>query len=176
MISTMFEVPIINLKIDNWQHKKEKLIEVLRLVNSTINQQGTIYTDYFSDQQQYSYIKNIEDIFSDEISTICTLLKQPMYVNNCWFEVAKLNNYHGIHNHGSVGYSAVCYMQYKKELHSSIRLVSPFYNFLTGDCIDYSPEISEGSLICFPSAVLHYTEPNLSDVDRIVVSFNLRAK
>ena len=43
-------------------------------------------------------------------------------------------------------------------------------------CNIVPPGIREGSLIFFPSYVLHYTAPNQSDVDRIILSFNVNAE
>ena len=174
MKATLFEVPIIHLMVENWQEKKQKLVNIIKLVNSKINLSNNIYTDYFTNQN--SYDKNIAEIFSSEIDSINSLLNQNLCIDNCWFQVAKKHNYHGPHTHGAIGYSVVCYIQYNKNLHPGITLVAPFSDFITGYPIECKPNISEGSLLCFPSNVLHYTEPNLSDIDRIILSFNLKCR
>ena len=53
--------------------------------------------------------------------------------------------------------------------------MSPFPNFLTGLQLTYTPEVDEGSIIFFPSYISHFTEPNLSDENRLIVSFNLQS-
>lgn len=53
--------------------------------------------------------------------------------------------------------------------------IAPYHDFTTGSQQLFVPEgIKEGSLILFPSALLHFTAPSYSDEERIILSFNLR--
>ena len=47
-------------------------------------------------------------------------------------------------------------------------------NPITGEVIHYEPDVEEGDLILFPSFIHHYTTPNQTDTERIVLSFNLK--
>ena len=90
-----------------------------------------------------------------------------------WFETSSQGDYHGIHTHGLVGYSAVCFIDYDSDEHTATQFVSSFNNLLTGEALQHSPEVNEGSLIFFPACILHYTEPNKSVKERKILSFNI---
>jgi ectoine hydroxylase-related dioxygenase (phytanoyl-CoA dioxygenase family) len=48
------------------------------------------------------------------------------------------------------------------------------YNDLSSDTVKIKPE--EGKLLIFPSYIHHAVEENLSDQDRVVISFNIDIK
>ncbi len=50
---------------------------------------------------------------------------------------------------------------------------SPFTEFSSGDHMDFTPDVKEGDIIFFPSQLLHYANPNTSDKERVIVSFNM---
>ena len=82
--------------------------------------------------------------------------------------------YHELHNHGQLGYSATCFLSFDPKVHTPTQFIAPFNNPLNGLIVKHIPEnITEGTLLFFPSMLLHYTQPNLSTKERIVLSFNL---
>ena len=72
------------------------------------------------------------------------------------------------------GFSSVCFVEYDENVHTPTKFISPYSNFVNGSCLDHSPKnVIEGSLIFFPSAILHYTHPNNNNNTRTILSFNL---
>ena len=99
---------------------------------------------------------------------------QSYSVVKSWTEVQNKEMYHLVHNHGALGYSAVCYVEYDPKHHEPLHFIAPFNNAITGEQIDYAPEgIKESSILFFQSFLLHYAIPNSSTVPRRAVSFNL---
>jgi hypothetical protein len=47
---------------------------------------------------------------------------------------------------------------------------------LRSSYVYFTPEVTEGTIIFFPSNVLHQTLPSTSDKPRKIVSFNLEVK
>ena len=48
-------------------------------------------------------------------------------------------------------------------------------NFYDGGLVETIPDdVEEGTLLIFPSVILHDSQPNLSDMPRTIVSFNIR--
>ena len=81
--------------------------------------------------------------------------------------------YHGVHNHGSTGFSSCLYLNYDENVHEPLTLVAPYNEPNIGDMIQYQPkEITEGTLIVFPACLPHFTEPNKSTKPRVVMSAN----
>ena len=175
----MFKIPIVHLTARNWNLKKSILLDMMN--KSRIESfEEDVQSDYHiqqNDNEAGKHNERVENLFKEEINLFCNQLSFSEYrVVMSWFETAAQGNYHGIHNHGLVGYSAVCFIDYDKEEHTSTQFVSPFNNFLTGHTLHYSPQVDEGSLIFFPATILHYTEPNKSTKERKILSFNINVK
>lgn len=83
---------------------------------------------------------------------------------------------HSAHNHGSTGFSSVCFIEYDKKFHKPTTFICPFQDFITGQFNFYEPDVNEGDIIFFPSNILHYAPINMSNKTRIVMSFNLKIK
>lgn len=165
----IFYVPILSLQCSNWSIKKEKI----KNLNPVFELKKGTYTDFFHNNK-----KNIDaafEIFYEEIVQFKNFFKfQVTNIKDFWFEKSLKNNYHGVHNHGAIGYSAVCYVDYCEESHEPLVFVSPFNGFVTGENLVHRPNsVKEGTIIFFPSSLLHFTYPNISEKERLVVSFNL---
>jgi hypothetical protein len=168
----MFTVPLVHLVVDDWKEKKKKLLDLYKNLPLASDGENTLLTNFHKDNKILN--NDVENIFENEIKKFKTEFNLTQFkVNSSWFEETELNGNHSIHNHGQYGYSSVCYVEYNKEEHTSTVFVSPFNNTLTGEIITYKPEVDEGSIIFFPSSILHYTIPNKSIKKRLVVSFNL---
>lgn len=165
----MFQIPFLQLECNNWDVKKQKLLEIPKdLIKSMC-----INTDYFNNQ---NYISTITDIFIDEIYQFQNILgiKQAI-IKKAWFELANKYDYHGPHTHGAVGYSSVCYINFDKD-HTATKFIAPFKNWINGNDVIFTPNVQEGTIIFFPAGVLHYTEANLTDKKRMIISFNIECK
>jgi hypothetical protein len=169
-VENMFYVPIAHVQVDDWENKKKKLIELYKQVE--IENKDNVWTNYYKD----SHILNqsVSEILKDEIvefHKFFGFIKSQ--ISSSWFEKSLKNNSHRAHNHGSLGYSAVCFVEYDKTCHIPTNFVAPFLNFLDGMVLNYMPKIDEGSLIFFPSSIVHNTFANQSEKERIILSFNL---
>jgi len=169
----IFSIPLIHLQLDEWEFKKKEIIKLFSSSNLKIDKLEKVKSDFFTKKKNYN--NKIQKIFSNEIKSLEEVVNSENFiVSNSWIESAEKNMYHQIHNHGALGYSAVCFVDYDETHHSPTQFVSPFNNFFNGSILSYSPEqISEGSLLFFPSMIHHYTTPNESDIERTILSFNL---
>lgn len=176
MIENMFFVPIINLKVCNWQEKKKKLLKLYDETSPNIQLHGEdrqIYTNYFKDC--FEIKSEVQYILYEEIKSLCGyILQKNFLVTGAWFQKTEKSGFHPIHNHGPIGYSSVCFINYNKKLHAPTHFIAPFLNFFDGTTLYYTPEnIEEGSIIFFPSSINHYTNPNSINDERLILSFNL---
>ena len=121
----MFTIPFYQYKIENWETKKQQLLEIcssIDFTNQNLNNRKNInitgdnlYTDYGNDGL---YRNNVVQIlkkelikFSEESNT------KNMLVSNTWFQQYYKSQFHSPHNHGAYGYSSVTYIKYDKKIH-----------------------------------------------------------
>ncbi|MGI0485733.1 TIGR02466 family protein [Pantanalinema rosaneae CENA516] len=100
---------------------------------------------------------------------------------NCWANISPKFASNKIHDHANCLFSGVYYLQTAKDCGNLMfydpRSARTFYKPLvkeftpfTADAIAYEPQA--GLLLIFPSWLKHGVEPNMSDIDRVSVSFN----
>lgn len=170
----IFCISIFEKYVEQWDRKK---VALMNMVSDTCFFKGNdaVSSDFYT--QETNHNQALKIIFKDEMEVFLKELGAKNYeISNSWFEKASKGEYHGIHNHGQLGYSAVCYIKYNKKEHTSTQFVSPINDINDGGSLYYMADADEGKLIIFPSMLLHYTIPNDSNEERIIVSFNFRVK
>ena len=178
----MFYVPYLHLKVWDWEIKKEKLLKLINNENLSEVEDDNTTTDYHYQQenkQNYkSYIQEVQDILDEELNVFVDHFGlDECQITNSWFELSKKNQYHEVHNHGPTGFSSVCFVDYDEDVHTPTKFIGPFLNFRNGNHIEFIPNnISEGSIIFFPSSIFHYTKPNNNSKTRTILSFNLHCQ
>ena len=165
----MFNIPLTVYKCSWWSSKKERLLRHIDTVDM-VQGDEQVLSDYRGDN---SYINTISDILSDELSWFARDYSCNPHIVRAWYERALPYMYHPIHNHGHGGYSAVLFIEYDKRYHRPTNFIAPFDHFITGEQLNYEPEVEEGDLILFPSFLHHYTHPHTSEQRRTVLSFNI---
>ena len=165
----MFNIPLTVYKCSWWSSKKERLLRHIDTVDM-VQGDEQVLSDYRGDN---SYINTISDILTDELSWFARDYSCNPHIVRAWYERALPYMYHPIHNHGHGGYSAVLFIEYNKHYHRPTNFIAPFDHFITGEQLNYEPEVEEGDLILFPSFLHHYTHPHTSEQRRTVLSFNI---
>lgn len=176
----MFEIPLYHIKCQDWEVKKQKLLNLVNKSNLSYSKGESVKTS-FHDHIEHStsdikgeFTEVLSKLLKTEIETFCNQSGLSfLRMTNSWFQTASSKDYHSIHNHGALGYTCIGYIQYDKELHSPTHFVAPYTNPLNGNIIRYVPNVDEGSLVFFPSMIFHYAEPNNSDIERTILSFNI---
>ena len=99
-----------------------------------------------------------------------------------WFNISKKYNFNSIHNHPRCDLSGVYYVKVPKgdcgdiafrDPRPSVAYGNPFIveRYHGGDLVVRKPEV--GNMYIFPSSLDHSVKPNMTDDDRISISFNL---
>lgn len=178
--NNIFYIPFLHVEVRNWKIKKKELKDLYEFSKVTIpsNKDEYVHTNYhdldLESQNFKSYLNCIQNILNDEIEYFKEHFNISKHsIKSAWFEQALQYNFHEVHNHGTTGYSSVCFIEYNSSVHTPTKFISPFDHFITGEHMIYTPEVNEGSLIFFPSALKHFTNPNMSEQERIILSFNL---
>lgn len=171
----MFLIPFLHLEVCDWESKKKDIINLMNL--QQLDYDNQVVTDFhFQNKNKFRYLSDVEFIFKEELNIFYNFFElQNLKLNSCWFEISSENQFHQIHNHGPTGYSSVCFVDYDENIHTPTHFISPFSNFISGNCLEFIPKgIKEGSVIFFPSSILHYTLPSFNSKKRTILSFNIK--
>ena len=125
--------------------------------------------------------KALTDAAIVEVSQAIGYGDVPIKAANCWANVNPKYASNKIHDHANCLFSGVYYVKTPKDSGTLMfydpRSAKTFYKPLvstftayTADAIAHAAE--EGLMLIFPSWLKHGVEPNLSDEDRVSISFN----
>ena len=177
----MFTVPIYHYKIENWDHNKKRILDVLppEMPEHRDPEDLGLYSDYFVNAKignniLPSYADTIIDIIKPYLMDISG--GEKLDLTDIWYQKYYKGVNHSTHCHGAIGLSSVIYVEYNPEVHSPTRFFSPFRDVWSGDCPTFEEQVEEGDMIIFPSSILHEAPANQSDIRRTIVSYNLRGK
>tara|TARA_R110000772_G_scaffold66420_1_gene148013 strand:- start:559 stop:1287 length:729 start_codon:yes stop_codon:yes gene_type:complete len=92
------------------------------------------------------------------------------FAGDLWYNVYGKGQLAELHTHIGHSFSLVHFMKFEKGLHSPI----VFVDVWSGD--EFSPDISEGDLLMFPSHIKHKVPPNAIEDLRISIAFNIFVK
>ena len=104
-----------------------------------------------------------------------------LHHGNYWVNINYQHSYNNVHTHPGCWYSGVFYLKVPEETRGSgvlqflsgqSRHMSDFTHCSRRDADNFVVDPVEGDLFLFPSAMLHYVEPNEVDFDRISIAFN----
>ena len=181
----MFQIPLIMMEIPDWVNKKQKLLDLYG--KYSLEDYDNSYKGYEVETNFHYLDENKEEKnkFCAEVSLILEeeffIFKREInnfdvYLDIAWCQLYKKNQEHAIHNHGALGYSFVCYIEFNPEFHKPTTFISPFNNFGNGTTLYHTPNAREGNIIFFPSVILHESTKNFSDEERIILSGNFKIK
>ena len=189
----LFPDPIFHCKLENYkQINKELLNYILELQkkdkkgNNRSNRGGwhSPNFDIVNPGPPINFINSFKDflkhIIEDEIGWEYVPNKQRVVA--MWAIINKKNSYNVMHNHQNCYLSSAYYVK-KPQNSGDITFFDPTeaktYRFpekerntnYSTQTVTIKPE--EGDLLIFPSYLYHAVEVNLSNEDRVVISFNI---
>ena len=187
-----FSTPVWASKIENFKNINDDLIKYIDKLKSNdpdgkrvSNVKGWHSKDFdLTDETPKNFIsaasKNINKTFND---MSWDLENQIVKITNIWTIVNEKGAFNERHQHGNSDLSAAYYVKAPKDcgeivfydprpapVYSHPRAKTP--NILNATINSVSPE--EGLLVLFPSYLEHSVNPNQSEDQRIVISFNVR--
>ena len=175
----MFTVPLFTYAVPDWKARKRRVVAALpEPTDAYLAPSRDSYTDFFTGRggSLPAYADAVIRSVSECLDDFRAAIGDDLAIDSMWFETSQRGNYHAAHNHGSVGYSAVLFVDYDPAQHRPTRFLSPFQNFHTGGLMEHVPAgVDEGTLLIFPAAIIHDTQINRSDKPRTIVSFNMAA-
>ena len=192
-IYNLFPVPIFQYKIENYQEINQELLNYI-LELQKINKIGNTHSnrggwhspnfDLVNEGPPINFINKFKDFLKHIISSDMgwEYIPNKQRIVAMWAIINKKNSFNVMHNHQNCYLSASYYVR-KPEDSGDITFFDPkeakTYRFPKIEkYTEYSTEIvtiepGEGDLLIFPSYLYHSVGENLSDDNRVVVSFNI---
>ena len=162
--------------------EKSKNVQGRTLSNIFGWQSDFIYDD--SNPETTKLIKYIVGKAQECISDYGVKPELKVGVDNYWININNKNGYNTAHVHDSL-LSCVVYIKIPTNSGDIIFNNNPLMSYILDNACDNTKKTNisqvrhkaqEGKVIIFPSYVQHYVEPNLTDEDRISISFNFKLK
>lgn len=172
----IFRVSIFKGHVKNWQDNKAELLSMLDDVKPYVEQESDFKTHHQKGIKP-KYTKKLMEVLDGVFCDFEEVFPYAYEIQNVWCQRYKESEFHGIHNHGGLGYSMVFYAQFDSKCHRGTSFVAPFLNWLTGNSIVYDADVEEGDVIFFPSMLLHECKPvKNNDKERIIFSLNMNVE
>ena len=192
-IHKFFPVPVFEQKLENYKELNPQLENFIYDLkkNDPEGQKrsnaGGWHSPFFNINESEP-VKKLISSFTKSLPEIMTehmgwrINKDKITILDMWSVVNKKNTFNVQHSHPNSLLSAAYYVKAKKNS-GNIKFFDPKemktmyhppiqkFNEISAEIIKIEPE--EGKLLLFPSYLNHAVEENLSDEDRIVISFNL---
>lgn len=167
-----FEVPFFFYQLD--LNKQLQILNIFTCNEKNLKQKdpvSDVYTDFFASK---NYLPDVVEILREELADLYPSagFRNPI-ISQAWMQQYTKGCFMTPHNHGMTGFSAVYYIKFDPIEHESTRFIAPLNDFITGDNLEYKPEVNKGTLIFFPSMLMHYVKPTQSDKPRAILSFNI---
>jgi uncharacterized protein (TIGR02466 family) len=192
-IYNLFPVPIFQYKIENYQEINQELLNyILELqkknkIGNTHSNRGGWHSpnfDLVNEGPPINFINKFKDFLKHIISSDMgwEYIPNKQRIVSMWAIINKKNSFNVMHNHQNCYLSASYYVR-KPEDSGDITFFDPKeaktyrfpkiekYTEYSAGTVTIKPE--EGDLLIFPSYLYHAVGENLSDDNRVVLSFNV---
>ncbi len=185
-VQNLFPVPILKTKLDYPLDEIEALCQIERSKDSTgiikSNLGGWQSGNIIYPDSPFFFLLDIQKICQEFCNDILEIDKS-IILSSAWININQKFNSNQSHTHPGCILSGVYYIKTPKEC-GNIKFIHPAQDMMTRDWSNsisfnsYNSELwwlpsEEGRLYVFPSWIKHLVEPNMSDEERISISFNV---
>lgn len=183
----LFPTPLFSFQLTDHQGLDQLLLQVIQqLKNQDAGRVASNVLGWHSRGNLFDLpeVKPFQELVSAAIAECANAMgygQVPIRPANCWANVNPTYASNKIHDHANCLFSGVYYLQTSENCGNLMfydpREARTFYkpsvsNFTayTADAVAHQP--AAGLLLIFPSWLKHGVEPNLSNTERISISFN----
>ena len=169
---TLFNIPYYTIPTLNFKEKKKKLTNLL---NSYPEEKHGIQTFHTNRQSDRSGLSNgFAQIMGEELGLLTERLKHGLNIEDIWSVSYGKNDYHSPHNHGSLGYSGILYLNLPKDSPGT-SYIQPWNHIIDDMSIYYPIPVNEGTIVVVPQFIMHFSPPNKSTKRKRIISWDMTA-
>ncbi|BAY09970.1 TIGR02466 family protein [Calothrix sp. NIES-2098] len=189
-----FPTPIWHFNVDNYEQLNTRLLQLIQAEYAQ-DKQGMQMSNILGwhsvdNLNQRDEFQDFMEIIMTNISEITDFLKWDLEqiflnINNCWAMVNGKFASNSVHDHPNSLLSGVYYVKAPEDCGGIFfryprigahRLLPPYLDFTVWTMPSITYKAVAGTMIIFPSWLMHGVETNLSDDVRVSISFNIGVK
>jgi hypothetical protein len=165
-LKPLFQISYLHLHCKDFRNKKQKIKSFLS--KHTFRRSE----NFFTHKGVFNFTNIFSDIFHDEIVDISTVFEKNIKIENTWAVMYGQGDYHIVHNHGSIGYTGILYLELEEDSPKTIYM-QPWQNEKDMSLF-VEPDVKAGDIVIVPKFIHHYTKPNKTDYKKLVMSFDFK--
>ena len=171
-IEPIFKIEGFKIKCANFKKKKKEMEKALKKIPETRNKHfdSSRRADDNSLTIQSDLRVPLKNIFAEEFNVMKTQYSANLDLTAAWSVTYKKGDYHLPHNHGSVGYGGVLYLDMQPK-HPHTIYLQPWNNDRDNSVL-FRPPAEEGDIMIIPKFIIHHSEPNKLNAPKRIIGFD----
>jgi len=163
-IDPMFQIEFFKIRCIDFKNKKKKLEQALARYPEMPQ------ANFYSNRDKCSINKEFREIFRDEFSLIRAKYNSKILLQRVWSVSYNKGDYHVPHNHSSIGYCGILYLDMKPDSPRTT-YIQP-WNSEQDKSVLYTPLVKSGDMVIVPQFLMHYSTPNPIKFKKRILSFD----
>lgn len=181
----MFATPLFVFPIDNWNKYRKTILNLLPKIEA-VNGISTDRSAFGEEKVLPHYAGVVFDIVEKQLEEFSKSVmdskgakdytETALGITEMWYRTDTSEAQYTIDNEGTVGWTAILYVDFDREIHYPTHFISPLPKPDNGDIDKFEYPVDEGMLIIFPSTLAHMPggmDPE-ENIKRTILSFNIR--
>ena len=168
---SMFKINCYTLPTLNFKTKKKKLINLLKAYPEKKHGIQTFSTNRQTDRLGLS--QGFTELLSEELEMLSGKIKRDLAITDIWSVSYDKGDYHSPHNHGSLGFSGILYLNLPKDSPAT-SYIQPWNDIYTDTTIYYPKPVEEGTIVVVPQFLTHFSPPNKSKSKKRIISWDMK--
>lgn len=160
-----FQIPVLNFKT-----KKKQLTNLLKSFPEHREGIQTFLTNRQTDRTGLA--QGFSQLLEEEFGMLSQQIKKHLSISDIWSVSYERGDYHSPHNHGSLGYSGILYLDMPKDAPVT-SYIQPWNNIESDTTIYFPIPVTEGSIVIVPQFVQHFSPPNLAKKKKRIISWDM---
>ena len=166
----LFEIPMWSLPSINFKKKKEQLVKLLKnypekrtgIQNFTTNRQSP----------RPNLKEAFTNIYEEELGMLVESVKADVAIEDIWSVSYKKGDYHSPHNHGTIGYAGILYLEFP-EGSQPTNYIQPWQNITSDTTLFNTLPVKEGDIVIVPKFVNHFSPPHKGKKQKRIISWDM---
>ena len=167
----LFEVPMWSLPSINFKKKKEQLVKLLKnypekrtgIQNFTTNRQSP----------RPNLKEAFTNIYEEELGMLVESVKADVAIEDIWSVSYKKGDYHSPHNHGTIGYAGILYLDFP-EGSQPTNYIQPWQNITSDTTLFNTLPVKEGDIVIVPKFINHFSPPHKGKKQKRIISWDMK--
>ena len=165
-IDTPFKLEFISFKTEDFKDKKKILLKHLK------SYPEKKYPGFTSNRGNKGLADIVGQIFEKEFLSLSDYYQSNINLYDAWTATYKKDEYHIPHNHGSMGFCGILYLDMHKK--SPVTCYMQPWNSDKDRSVIYQPPAAEGDIVVVPQFITHFTHPNKTNFKKRILSFDFK--